>query len=163
MMQQCHLDSSEMFAVKLSENRRFWCIPILAALILSGCGHDVTPSAQNVEIVTPRRVTLAAHLDGDMESDPVLSVGEQILIVPASEEPFETHKEIHVHLPETTPYSGRDEAYFLHGYAVGQSSEADGQIAGHSNTSQAKRVKAWNDGWVKGFTDREQQPDIDAR
>ena len=142
---------------------RHCSVLFLTMFMLSGCGDGSTSPTPPSVAAIPRRITLTAHLDGNMESDPALFVGEQIVIIPDADEPFENHGEVHISLPDSTPYAEQDEVYWLHGYAVGQSSAANAQFAAHSNTSQAKRNQAWKDGWLKGFTDREQQKNSTIR
>jgi len=64
------------------------------------------------------------------------------------------HDSVDVELPESTPYEGPDQDYYLRGYAVGQTAYANGHFACHSNTTDARQHKAWNDGWETGFRDR---------
>jgi len=128
----------------------FFCLSV------SGCGRTGS-TAQDAPEATEkvRTVTLTSHLHGDLNSDPTLKIGERIQIVPDESEPFMNHDPVDVMLPNSAPYDGKDQIYFLRGYAVGQSSYTNGHIACHSNTSAARQHKSWNDGWDAGFRERE--------
>ena len=67
-----------------------------------------------------RTVTFHSHLDGSLNDDPNLRVGERVQVAPARSEPMSKHDPILVKLPNETPFSGNHELYYLRGFAVGQ-------------------------------------------
>ncbi len=154
----------------------FFTLLCFSCLLVLGCGRPQSnsqtrpeptpqtrpePTAQNQPELTEtlRSVTLTSHLHGDLTSDPILKIGEHIQVVPDKGEPFFNHDPVDVILPSSTPYDGNDhdgndQIYFLRGYAVGQSSFANGQLLCHSNGSTARKYKSWNDGWSAGYDKR---------
>lgn len=151
----------------------FFTLLCFSCLLVLGCGRT-NPTAQNRPESTPqtrskpttqnrpeltetlRSVILTSHLHGDLTSAPILKIGEHIQVVPDKGEPFFKHNPVDVILPSSTPYDGNGQIYFLRGYAVGQSSFANGQFFCHSNGSAARKYKSWNDGWSAGHEKRKQ-------
>lgn len=103
-----------------------------------------------------RRVTFRAHLDGKVETDPVVRPGEIIRVVPDPAEPLANYDAVLMKLPKLdsgafTPDDGENQLHYLRGWAVGRMGDVNGQTAGHSNTSDARRFSGWTHGWLDGF------------
>jgi hypothetical protein len=77
-------------------------------------------ATQEVEKSAIRTVIFRSHLDGSLDDDPKVRVGERVQVAPAASEPTSKHDPILVKLPTRTPFTHDDELYYLRGFAVGQ-------------------------------------------
>ncbi len=82
------------------------------------------------EVETPafRTVTFRSHLDGSLDYDPNVRVGENVQVAPPRSELMSKHDPIFVKLPTHTPFTGNHELYHLRGFAIGQLSSQNLQF-----------------------------------
>ncbi len=120
-------------------------IPLLFLLVIFACER---PSESKKNSETIPSVTLASHLNGPLDGDPVLALGQTVCVVPhASEPPSGRSESLVVTLPEDTPYSGQDELFFLRGYAIGKLSDHNVRYICYSHSSAARKHESWDAGY----------------
>jgi hypothetical protein len=85
-------------------------------------------ATKEVEKPAFRTVTFRSHLDGSLDDDPNVRVGESVQVAPANSEPMSKHDPILVKLPTQTPFTGNRELYYLRGFAIGQLSSQNLQF-----------------------------------
>jgi len=88
---------------------------VFASAPLGACGEQ-----RAEDPTSPRDVIFRSHLDGALADDPVVGPGEEIRVLPAPNERTLRRMPVRVTLPETVPFGGPDQLYFLRGYAVGR-------------------------------------------
>ncbi len=114
-----------------------------------------------------RRVTFRAHLaKGKLAEEPQIRPAETIVVVPDPAETYLAHKPLQITLPKQTAFAGNEELYYLIGFAVGRSGVFNGQHFAHSNVTEARQHKAWNDGWKDGWDaglEKAEKPNVDKK